>query len=85
MICLGSIVFFRWEKYRLVSVYESFSAFHFCTIIAVIVSHRMWTIHDQTEQKRQSYHDPAFDAWIECCLLLNLSPAETDDSTQTRT
>jgi len=22
---------------------------------------RMWTIHDQTEQKRQSYDDPALD------------------------
>ena len=38
MICLGSIVFFRWEKYRFVLVMISFSAFHFCTIIAVIVN-----------------------------------------------
>ncbi len=37
MICLGSVMFFRREKYRLVSQYESFSAFHFCTIIAVSV------------------------------------------------
>jgi hypothetical protein len=29
--------------------------------IAEIVSHRMWTIHDQTEQERQSYDDPALD------------------------
>ena len=38
MIYLGSIMFFRWEKYRFVAVYESFSDFHFSTIIAVIVS-----------------------------------------------
>jgi hypothetical protein len=35
MIYLGSIMFFRWEKYRLVSEYESFSAFYFSTIVAV--------------------------------------------------
>ncbi len=35
MIYLGSIMFFRREKYRLVSVLESFSDFHFSTIIAV--------------------------------------------------
>jgi len=35
-------------------------AFELATIIAVIVNHRMWTIHDQTERKRQSYADPAF-------------------------
>jgi len=34
MIYLGSIMFFRWEKYRLVSQYKSFLAFHFCTMIA---------------------------------------------------
>ncbi len=38
MIYLGSIIYFRREKYRFVLVMISFSAFHFCTIIAVIVS-----------------------------------------------
>ena len=36
MIYLGSIMIFRWEKYRLVSVLESFSDFHFCTIIEAV-------------------------------------------------
>jgi hypothetical protein len=35
MLYLGSIMFFRWEKYRLVSVSLNVLAFHFCTIIAV--------------------------------------------------
>jgi len=34
MIYLGSIVFFRREKYRLVSVYQSFLAFLLFPIIA---------------------------------------------------
>jgi hypothetical protein len=34
MIYLGSIMFFRWEKYRLVLVMISFSASGNCTIIA---------------------------------------------------
>ena len=37
MIYPGSIMFFRWEKYRLVTLLESFVIFHFSTIIAVIV------------------------------------------------
>ena len=36
MIYLGSIMFFRRKKYRLISQYESFLAFHFCTIIAEV-------------------------------------------------
>ncbi len=35
MIYLGSVIFFRWEKYRFVLVLISFLTFHFCTIIAV--------------------------------------------------
>ena len=35
-IYLGPIMFFRWEKYRFVLVMISFSAFHFCTIIAAL-------------------------------------------------
>jgi hypothetical protein len=38
MIYLGSMMFFRWEKYRFVLVLISFSAFDFCTIIAVLES-----------------------------------------------
>jgi len=34
MISLGSVIFFRWEKCRLVSVSLNVLAFHFCTIIA---------------------------------------------------
>jgi hypothetical protein len=40
MIYLGSIMFFRWEKYRFVLVMISFLAFYFSTIIAVTVSFR---------------------------------------------
>jgi hypothetical protein len=36
MIYLGSILIFRRKKYRFVLVMISFSAFHFCTIIAEI-------------------------------------------------
>ena len=36
MVYLGSIMFFRREKYRLISQYESFLAFQFCTFIAEI-------------------------------------------------
>jgi len=43
---------FQARKYRLVSQLESFWAFQFFPIIAVIVSHRMWAIHDQTERKK---------------------------------
>ena len=35
MLCLGSVMVFRWEKYRFVLVMISFSAFHFCNIVAV--------------------------------------------------
>jgi hypothetical protein len=38
MIYLGSIMFFRWEKYRLVLVNCKILGFHFCTIIAVLES-----------------------------------------------
>jgi len=31
---LGSVMFFRWKKYRFVLVMISFSDFYFCTIIA---------------------------------------------------
>ena len=34
MIYLGFIMFFRHEKYRLVTLLESFVIFHFSTIIA---------------------------------------------------
>ena len=40
MIYLGYIIFFRWEKYRFVLVMISFSAFHFCTIMAESISFR---------------------------------------------
>jgi hypothetical protein len=35
-------MFFRWEKYRLVSQYESFSDSYFSTIIAVLESVRVY-------------------------------------------
>ena len=38
MIYLGSIMFFRREKYRLISLYESFSAFQFFPSIAEIAN-----------------------------------------------
>ena len=40
MIYIGSIMLFRRKKYRLVSQYLSFLAFHFCTIIAVVESEK---------------------------------------------
>ena len=38
MLCLGSVMFSRWEKYRLVAVYESFSDFHFSRINSIMFS-----------------------------------------------
>jgi hypothetical protein len=54
MIYLGSIMFFRWEKYRFVSPLESFLAFCFCTIIAEYKSEAMdetYTIYGQSNEK----------------------------------
>jgi len=65
MVNLGSIMFFRWEKYRFVLVMISFSAFHFCTIIAVIVSlrpSRTYTIYGAIIEKTGPFSEPALDA-----------------------
>jgi len=55
-------MFFRRKKYRLVSVYESFSGFHFCTIIAVLESDKVsgtYTKYGGNYRKGRAISDPA--------------------------